>query len=329
MTLIPTHCPVCEAEYQVSNVAIATASRMRCAQCGLMFTPKASARADPPGPETATLAPLMATGGAPEIAAVQRESIDRPPAPLGSPPPYRPLEQAPKRAPPPVVMVPRPPMPASNMRVISAFGPPPPYRPIVQAAAAFSRGPAPDLEPWRPTTIMREPEPERGAPPNLGSTASGETRDGWSLMREPDALLGMAGPGYDGDHALPAGIGFHATQDVPDTDYLVWRASQVAGGIAAFRARGRRRRIWAASILTVILAPWIVLYAGREIVMQTFPKTFFVYAALGIDGSPYSAAARENLTALRSARCADQRRAGMTGPDDGLDPACEGDEPDR
>jgi len=211
--------------------------------------------------------------------------------PLGPPPPYRPIEPARRRE------VPRPEIPEIpetspaapiNVRVASALGPPPPYRPIIQGAAVFQRGPAPDLEPWRVTSLTRIPTPAEDPPFGAASDGVGPYVSDWQLIREPEPMVSATpeiGPGLRLGAALDT-----ETEDRPVTRYLVppppplrpaprVRRRLLAGGAI-------RPALWAAGVAVTAVAIGAVLDIRRDGVMRRFPATTGIYAALGLARGP-------------------------------------------
>jgi hypothetical protein len=227
--------------------------------------------------------------------------------PLGSPPPYRPVQAPPKpvRARPPAPDAAR--SPPVNARVVSALGPPPPYRPIAQPDPVFGRGPAPDLEPWRQGAPIRMPPPDswRGAPFPLDN--AGLTEETWDLARDAEPLV-SATPEREPETRLEPLPNFG-----PNDRPVAWPKGAPAptGVIASRRPRSMRRRVllpvvWAVGIVSIVLLAGVALDRERAVVMRTFPETARIYAAVGLAGKPPAA-----RTACDEAAMAGRSGAGL------------------
>jgi hypothetical protein len=242
-----------------------------------------------------------------------------PSGPLGSPPPYRPIQTPPKpvRARAPALDAPRSPMveaprsPPVNARVVSALGPPPPYRPIARPDPVFGRGPAPDLEPWRQGTPIRMPPPDswRGAPFSLDN--AGLTEETWALARDAEPLV-SATPEREPETRLEPLPNFG-----PNDRPVAWPKGAPApvGAIASRLPRSMWRRVlrpvvWTVGIVSIVLMAGVALDKERAVVMRTFPATARIYAAVGLAGKPPAARTACDEAAMAGRSGAGSQEAG-------------------
>jgi predicted Zn finger-like uncharacterized protein len=359
-------CPLCEAAYQVPDSRIAAASRMRCGQCDFVFTPAVVREVPPLTEAQPPEMPRVATDGAappppvvtymsgttqarqfpaaepqpveqlPPLAAAP--SADASPAvqpfqePLGAPPPYRPVEAVQKPEPARVEMAPPAPKqePAAGMdiRLAGELGPPPPYRPIVQAGAAFERGPAPDLEPWRVASLMRmrAQEPAARRPFSGANPDDDDAEPDWSIRHE--TMRFAIEPDRD------------PREDGPDTAAAVRPVIGKRRGLRSFRSRsaalpggdfGRdvrpivpNARMLAAAAAGMVILLGIAFYTQREDVMRNVPETVRVYSALGLAARPGHEARREPLLS----KCAEAVASDSAKENEDLTTACPDTQPE-
>lgn len=231
--------------------------------------------------------PLPASAAPDPIGPVPAQPLDASsvePVPLGPPPLYRPVgparRQASHRAGRPSPAQAEIPI---NVRVASALGPPPPYRPIIQGEAVFQRGPAPDLEPWRTTSLIRmaAPEPERSRDLVPGDTDPDGSE--WRLIREAEPAV-FATPEIGPGLRLEIGRDFEPDSEPapwhPATRPLPPRWSQ--GGRPGLVARMMRPALWCTAIVVAMAVTGIILDIARDEVMRRVPATTEIYAAVGL-----------------------------------------------
>ena len=337
MTLLRFHCPVCSAPCEVSDATpsrtrceqcgllfVPTAPAKEAAppetphgQMGTIPPPPSviystfahyDAPAVAPDADSSTASPLGEESGprsdsghpsaeAPDAESPRRDIPDRPPGNLGPPPPYRPIVAAPKPSPPRAEIAPVSHSIEGSDRVVGALGPPPPYRPVIQTAPVFGRGPAPDLEPWRPVAFTRI-QTDRRAEPETPLT--GDDDDfAWSLPRQSDPEPTIPQPMEEVRREAPEDFGprdrplvwprgREAPYDVPgpprfspQIDLLANPGPVARPGIAR---RLVRKVLWAAGIGVAVVGLALVLYVGRWRVMRTFPVTVPIYAAFHRSG---------------------------------------------
>ncbi len=243
-------------------------------------------------------------------------SVEGPLAPLGPPPPFRPIVPAPKSTPPRAQIAESRPVAEVNDRVLGAVGPPPPYRPIGQTAMSFERGPAPDLEPWRLTALSRILEAsrqvgEKPAPVNVDAD-----EEEWALPRPPPEPVVHPEPD-EADRAYRVESGFDSGPDDLPVRWppgfapppvagkqrffsrVVRRSTPVVapygiapspsptGGPIAPPSSGRRRRlIWVAGAAIGIAVLGAGLYVERWKVMWMVPEVGRIAGALGLWRGP-------------------------------------------
>jgi hypothetical protein len=229
-------------------------------------------------------------------------------APLGPPPPYRPIVLTPRPAPRRDEISPALIATEASSRVTGVLGPPPPYRPVVQTAPAFGRGPAPDLEQWRPTAFTRIQVDRRRPDEATGDSPESD----WSLPREiaPEPVHSPAAEEdrfetieeyQERDRPLTWRPGAPPPYEAPLPGYVLplagIRASTVPRGAAVPRVV--RRALWGAGIAAAILAPAVALYVGRWTVMRTFPASVRIYATIGLAGTPAARSPTQGPAAVR------------------------------
>ena len=209
---------------------------------------------------------------------------------LGPPPPYIPIERQPRpavrtskdndRVETQTTATP------INLRIVSTLGPPPPYRPAGQVATSFGRGPAPDLEPWRATSLTRIPASVLDVRTNAEPVGTISAESEWTLIREPEPeVFATADP--DQQHRLEI-----ARDTVPRDHPMVPSAiaARFVGPPRPIRSRSFvgfiRPLFWAAAITAVLILTGGLLELGRHRVMRLIPATTRVYVALGLFHEP-------------------------------------------
>jgi hypothetical protein len=197
-----------------------------------------------------------------------------PMAPLGPPPPYRPIKPVNRPAPRRAEMTPAPATPV-NARLLGALGPPPPYRPVGQAAPVFERGPPPDLEPLRQPQPFRVPPPE--PPVSVRTEADSAYPDGsdWSLSREADPEPQTTPP-----HEPTIRLETYPDVETGDQPFTLlssaaaWPERGDVRDGSRFASPAMRRVIWLAGIAVTVILVGGALYVGRHSVMRTFRGVF-------------------------------------------------------